>query len=90
MSFEYVFGALTLLVCVLLLLRLVAGAQQRQRIDRAAARAARSVAGLWRRPLARRAAAREAKAAIRRARDGVTREGNVLRPKSFRDKRKLH
>lgn len=90
MSIEYVLGVLTLLVCGVLLLRLAAGARRRQRVDRAAARVARGVAGLWRRPLQRRAAAREAKAAIRRARDGVTREGKVLRPKSFRDKRKLH
>ena len=90
---EKTLAAVVLAVCALLLLRLVIGERRRYRLDaalrsagRTAQRAARSVQSAWRWGGARRASKKAAIEAIRRARDGagVTREGNVYKPKSFR------
>ncbi|RRS06257.1 hypothetical protein EIP75_01330 [Aquabacterium soli] len=81
-------------ICLLLLVRLLVGARRRQRLDR-------SALGLWhglrRRVLGlvnsrkhRRSAEQAAQEAIRRARDGVERKGNVYTPKSFNKPRKPH
>lgn len=87
-------AGLTVLVCVLLLARLCLGAARRQRFDSALRRRWQGLVGAlsrWRHgPLARRRAAREAEEIIRRARERGEWQGNVYRPKSFRDKRKLH
>ena len=98
---EKVFGAAVLAVCALLLMRLVLGERRRYRLDaalrslaRQARVAARWVQSAWQWRGARRASKRAAIEAIRRARDGtgVTREGNVYKPKSFRKspRDKLH
>lgn len=90
LTVQKILAAIVALVCGVLLLRLLLGGARRQRFDAAVRRWPQALAGLWRRPKVRRAAAREAEAAIRRAREGTAREGNVYRPKSFRDKRKLY
>lgn len=86
---ESLFAGLGLLVCTLLLLRLAMGARRRARADALVVRCGRRVAAAWRAvgPAAwtrRRAAGREADEAIHRARHGVQRDGNVLRPDRFR------
>ena len=90
---EKIFAAVVLAVCALLLVRLVIGERRRYRLDaalrsvaRTAQRATRSVQSAWQWRGARRAAKKAAIETIRRARDGagVTREGNVYKPKSFR------
>lgn len=81
--------------CVVLLARQFIGAGRRQRLDgalRRGARATRAFAlGFYRWPRARRIARRQAEEAIRHAsaRQGE-RDGNVVRPDSFRKPRKLH
>ena len=98
---EKVFAALVLAVCVLLFARLLMGERRRWRFDatfRNAAQSLRRTASAtraaWRLRGARRSSKKAADEVIRRARDGVTRDGNVYRPKSFkkppRDKDKLH
>ena len=91
---ETVFAGITLAVCVVLLLRLMLGPRRRQRFDTAVRRAwitcltrARRLYG-WR--SARRESAAAAEAAILRARRVVDRDGNVIRPRSFRGPRKPH
>ena len=86
-----IFAAVVLAVCALLLVRLVIGERRRYRLDaalrtvgHAARRVARSAQMAWHWRGARRASKKAAVEAIRRARDGVTREGNVYKPKSFR------
>ena len=86
---EKILAGLTLAVCVLMLLRLIVGAQRRSRIDTAARRALHRAQRValsayhWRDR--RRSAARAAEETIRRARAGATeRDGNVYKPKSFR------
>ena len=93
---EKILAAVVLGVCALLLVRLMLGERRRDRLDaalrsvaRSAQRAARSVQSVqsaWRWGGVRRASKKAAIEAIRRARDGsgVTREGNVYKPKSFR------
>ena len=91
---ETVFAGLTLAVCVVLLLRLMLGHRRQQRFDAAVRRAwaaCRRVAlrtFRWR--SSRREAAAAAEDAIRRARGSVQRDGNVIRPRSFRGPRKPH
>jgi hypothetical protein len=91
---EKVFAGIALAVCVVLLLRMALPARQQQRLD---ATCRRSV--LRSRQLARRAwfwrthrqtATREADDAIRRAQRKVQRDGNVIRPDSFKGPRKPH
>ncbi|HZE92229.1 MAG TPA: hypothetical protein VE029_11075 [Rhizobacter sp.] len=91
---EMVLSAVTLALCVLLLLRLALGRRRRQRLDDAAYRAWWRLRRIGHRMLhwraSRKEAARAAEAAIRRARDGVQRDGNVYKPRSFREPRKPH
>lgn len=88
------FAALTLAVCVVLLVRLCVGPARRWRFDQAVQRTVQAAASRGKRLLRRRAsskaAARVADEAIRRARGGVDREGNVYRPREFRRPRKPH
>jgi hypothetical protein len=90
-----VFAAIGLAVCVLLFVRLLISASQRYRLDmslRAMGRKSQRMAratqqaavAAWHWPGARRASKKAAAEAIQRARGGVTREGNVYKPKSFR------
>lgn len=91
---ESLFAALGLLVCAALLLRMALPPAQRQRWDRRWRRQFQrlQVGGRWLRrqwQLLRSSAGarREAEQAIDRARGGkpeVDREGNVIRPRSFR------
>jgi hypothetical protein len=87
-------AAVALAVCAVLLVRLLLGARRRHRFDASVTRAwhagIRWVRGLRRQRVARQNAQRLADEVIRRARDGVPREGNVYRPKSFRRPRKPH
>lgn len=99
---EDMLAAVTLAVCLVLLLRLAIGRRRRVRFDAAMHRAARSVrrSGLrlwhWRssRKATELAAEQAAADAIRRAqrvaRETVHKQGNVYRPKSFRRPRKPH
>jgi hypothetical protein len=100
-AIEKLFAGAVLLLCGLMLLRLLLGARRRARVDAALRRAALrlKLAGYraWHWRGARRDARRMADEAIRRARGAsqVERDGNVIRPKSFRrdgsnDSRKLH
>ena len=100
MAIEKLFAGAVLLLCGLMLLRLLLGARRRARVDAALRRTGLRLklvafrAWHWRG--ARRDARRMADEAIRRARGSkVERDGNVIRPKSFRrdgsnDSRKLH
>ena len=91
--FEKIFAVTVVVGCLVLLLRILLGPRRRARFDRALARwsvrISSSVDAVFAWPSARRRARREAEAAIRRAQQGEW-SGNVYRPKSFRDKRKLH
>jgi hypothetical protein len=91
---EKIFAATIVAGCLLLLLRLLLGARRRGRFDAALARWSHrigaSLDALFAWPGARRKARREADAAIRRAREAGQWDGNVYRPKSFKDKRNLH
>ena len=91
---EMVFAGITLAVCVVLLLRLMLGQRRRQRFDAAVRRAwagcRRSALRTFRWRSSRREAAAAADDAIRRARGTVQRDGNVIRPSSFRGPRKPH
>ena len=91
---ETIFAALTLAVCVVLLVRLCVGPARRWRFDQAVSRAARAASSRGKRLLhwrtSPRAAARAPDEAIHRARGGVDREGNVYRPRDFRRPRKPH
>ena len=95
-SFENVFAALVLAACLVMLARLALGPRRRQRFDASARRLAAAVRHaawrIWHWRDARRKAARAAEDAIRRAHggQGVGKEGNVYRPKSFRRPRKPH
>jgi uncharacterized membrane protein YqjE len=84
---EKSFAALVALVCLLLLARLFMPERYRWRVDawaRAAWHALRAwVQQAWHWRSSRKQAARMADEAIRRARHGVERDGNVLRPRSF-------
>jgi hypothetical protein len=83
-----------LLVCAALLLRLALREKYRQRVDAAAIRAVsasrRLAHRLWFWRTHRQRAAREAENAIRRAQRSVERDGNVIRPDSFKGPRKPH
>jgi hypothetical protein len=81
-------------VCAVLLLRLLLGDVRRHRLDAAVSRRWRSarlgVREAWQWRSVRRNAAREAEDAIRRARQGAKRDGNVIRPKQFESPKKPH
>jgi hypothetical protein len=94
---ETIFAAIGLLLCLALLVRLVLPPRQRQRMDSRARQGwttlrqrARAVPAVWHHRRHRKQAASEAEAVIRRAREGVGRDGNVIRPKSFKRPRKPH
>jgi hypothetical protein len=91
---EQGFAIAVFVVCALLLLRLVLPAARRARGDaalRAAWLSGRGwLRGLWHWRAERRAAARAAEAAIERARRAAERDGNVVRPESFKRPRKPH
>ena len=82
------------MVCLALLLRMALPVQHQQRVDAAWARAVGGTRLLARRVwfwrAHRQAAAREAEDAIRRAQRSVKRDGNVIRPDSFKGPRKPH
>jgi hypothetical protein len=91
---EKIFAATIVAACLVLLLRVFLGPRRRARFDAAIARWSRRtgarVDAVFAWPSARRRARREAEAAIRRARDGGTWDGNVYRPKSFKKDRRIH
>ena len=94
---ELIVAGLGLLVCAALLLRMMLPERQRWAVDHHArqfwAALQRGAHRLWFWRSHRRRAAREAQAAIHRARGDATRDGNVIRPKSFdkdRNPRNLH
>jgi hypothetical protein len=91
---EKIFAATIVAGCLVLLLRLVLGSRRRARFDAGLARWSHrigsSIDALFRWPTARRRARREAEAAIRRAREEGAWDGNVYRPKSFKNKRNIH
>lgn len=85
---EKVLAGVALAICAGMLLRMLIGARRRARLDAGLRRfwlglRARVIA-TWRWRSARKEAERVAEDAIRRARDGVQRDGNVYRPKSFK------
>ena len=88
---EKTLAALIASVCLVLRVRLFLPERHRWRLDAAARRGwqvSRDWAlRVWRWRSSRKKAARIAEEAIRRARDGVEREGNVYRPRSFREPR---
>lgn len=87
-------AALTLIVCLVLLVRMFLGERSRRRMDRLGGATwawMRSRASyLWHWRDSRRRAAREAEEAIQRARRRIEREGNVYRPDAFQEPRKPH
>lgn len=93
---EKIFAAVMLAVCMLLLARMLLGETRRDRLDAML----RHAGALWHRrirgaaawPAAHARARREAEEAIRRAsRSTSDRDGNVIRPKAFKGKRRdLH
>jgi hypothetical protein len=91
---EQVLAGLGLAVCVGLLVRHGLSVQRRERLDDRARRAAQTVKQaalrLWHWRSIRQNARRAAEEAIQRAQGSVTRDGNVYRPKSFREPRKPH
>ncbi len=88
------FAGVALAVCVVLLVRLCLGTRRQQRFDAAVRRATqacrRGVLRIYRWRSSRREAQRVAEEAIRRAQEGVQRDGNVSRPRSFRGPRRPH
>lgn len=85
---ELVFAGIALAVCVALLLRMALPMHHQRRVDatwRRAVQGSRLLARrawFWRSH--RQRAAREAEEAIRRAQRSVKRDGNVIRPDSFK------
>jgi len=92
--FESVVAGITLAVCVVLLARMTLGNRRRQRFDAGVRRAVTACRAAARRTYrwrsSRRAAAAAAEEAIRRARSATDRDGNVIRPRSFRGPREPH
>ncbi len=94
---EKIFAAGIVLGCFVLLARLLLGPGRRTRLDASIRRAARVLQGRFGRfvglPSAQARAEREARHAIARAkaRAAADHEGNVIRPRAFkRKKRDLH
>ena len=87
-------AALTLTVCIVLLVRMVLSARSRRRLDRAGMAVWGWMRGrayyLWHWRESRRRAQREADEAIQRARRRLERDGNVYRPDAFQEPRKPH
>lgn len=91
---EKVLAGLALAVCAVLLLRLVLGEPRRRRFDAALRRAwlatKRRASHLWHWRERKRLAEQAAADAIERARRAGEWDGNVYKPKSFRQPRKPH
>ena len=91
---ERILAGLTVAACLVMLMRLCLGERRRQRFDafvrRTVAACRRQALSVWHWRSRRKAAARAAEEAIRRARSGARRDGNVVRPESFGDRRKPH
>jgi hypothetical protein len=89
---EAILAATVLALSAALLLRLALGEARRQRVDallrRAGRRMRRGAMRVWHWRAHRRHAARAAEEAIRRARRRAERDGNVIRPESFKRPRK--
>jgi len=94
MSSEQLLAALGLLACAGIGVRGVLPERWRRRLDDRLHRTwrgcRRAGLNLWHWRDRRRRAASAADAAIRRARGGFERDGNVVRPKSFKRPRKPH
>ncbi|MEO7151834.1 MAG: hypothetical protein ABIX46_09035 [Burkholderiaceae bacterium] len=92
--FETAFAVLIVLACGVMLLRLTLSERRRARFDAASRRtwqrSAQQAQRLWHWRSSHADARRVADEALRRARDGVHRDGNVIRPASFRPPRKPH
>ena len=88
---EKSFAVLVATFCVVLLVRLFMPERYRWRLDAQAKRTWQALRAwalrVWRWRSTRKEASRIAEEAIRRARNGVQRDGNVLRPKSFKRQR---
>jgi hypothetical protein len=91
---EQVFAGLVLAVCAVLLVRLVLGETRRRQFDAAMRRAwlasKRRALHVWHWRERKRLAEQAAADAIERARRAGEWDGNVYRPKSFREPRKPH
>ena len=91
---ESLFAILMVTASGVMLVRLGVGERRRYRLDaflRGAWRAtARRSASLWHWRRSRTLAKRGAEDALRRARQGVDRDGNVIRPDAFKGPRKPH
>lgn len=91
---EKALAAIVLVVCAALLLRMTLPARQRARLDawwlRLRSGGTRQARHLWHWRARRASAEREAEDAIRRAQRKTRREGNVIRPESFKGPRKPH
>ena len=91
---ETVPAALIVVACLVMLLRLGLGERRRRRFDAAWREVIDTLSGraraVWHRRSSRQAARRLADEALRRARRGVDRDGNVIRPEAFKPPRKPH
>lgn len=91
---ERLLAGLVVLVCVAMLVRMALRERTRQRVDWQAQRAwsglRRGALHVWHWRDRRRRARREADAAIRRARTDAERDGNLIRPKAFKEPKKPH
>ena len=91
---ETAFAIVIVAACAAMLIRLAIGPARRWWLDAwLLARwrsGTRRMHALWHWRTARAAAKRAADEALQRARTGVHRDGNVIRPKSFRSPRKPH
>jgi hypothetical protein len=94
MWIELVFAGIALIVCVALLLRMALPEHLRHRVDaqwNLLVHRGRLLAHrLWFWRAHRQRAAREAEEAIQRAQRRVKRDGNVIRPDSFKGPNKPH
>jgi hypothetical protein len=87
---EKIFAWAGLVICTLCLVRLLLGARWRQLLDAFVQKRISRISSAWRWVMLRRQAVREAEKVIRRARQGVTREGNVYKPEVFKRPKKPH
>lgn len=91
---ELILAGLVLVCCAALLLRMALPERQRRRVDAAWQRSVlagkRLAYRVWFWRQHRQRAAREAEEAIQRAQRKVKRDGNVIRPDSFKGPRKPH
>jgi len=91
---EKLLAGLALLACIALLVRMALPERLRWTVDHHARRIwqamQESAHRLWHWRTRRRQAAQQTKDAIRRASGQATRDGNVIRPKAFKEPRKPH